>query len=111
MILTQDFGILESILPITSILGFTFLYLGISAAVFIFTAILKPVVVLLHTLGFRSGIYIDDILSMGDDIFEALRCNTAACDTHAKAGFVIKEKQKTVPSQRLLYLGFEVLFC
>ena len=84
------------------------LFLGISDAVFIFTAILKPVVVFLHTLGFRSGIYIDDILSMGDNILEALRCNTSACDTLAKAGFVIKEKQKTGPSQRLLYLGLEV---
>lgn len=84
------------------------LFLGISDAVFIFTAILKPVVVFLHTLGHKCSIYIDDIFWLGSSFLDALLTNQVVCDTLAKAGWIVKKEEKTGPSQRLLYLGLEI---
>ena len=84
------------------------LFLGISDAVFIFTAILKPIVVFLHSLGHKCSIYIDDIFSLGSSFIEALKTNEVVCDTLAKAGWIVKKEEKTGPSQRLLYLGLEI---
>ena len=84
------------------------LFLGISDAVFIFSAILKPVIVFVHTLGHRSGIYIDDVLTVAKSFAEALKSNKVVCDVLAKSGWVIKPEQKMGPSQRLVYLGLEI---
>ena len=84
------------------------LFLGISDAVFIFTAVLKPIVVFLHSLGRKCSIYIDDIFSAGSSFLDALATNKVVCDTLAKAGWVVKEADKSGPSQRLLYLGLEI---
>ena len=84
------------------------LFLGISDAVFIFTTLLKPIIVFVHSLGFKASIYIDDILSIASSLENALRCNAVICDTLAKAGWIIKKEDKTGPSQRLLYLGLEI---
>ena len=84
------------------------LFLGISDAVFIFTTLLKPIVVFIHKLGFKASIYIDDILSIASSLENALRCNEVVCDTLARAGWVIKSGDKIGPSQRLLYLGLEI---
>lgn len=84
------------------------LFLGISDAVFIFSALLKPVVVFHHSLGFKSGMYIDDLLSIGSSFLEALKSNKMACEILAKAGWVIKSEQKVGPVQRIQYLGLEI---
>ena len=84
------------------------LFLGISDAVFIFSALLKPIIIFIHSLGFRASIYIDDIMSAGAALEKALACNKVVCDTLAKAGWVIKVEEKSGPSQKLLYLGLEI---
>ena len=84
------------------------LFLGISDAVFIFTTLLKPIIVFVHSLGYKASIYIDDIMSIASTLENALRCNKVVCDTLAKAGWIIKKEDKTGPSQRLLYLGLEI---
>ena len=62
--------------------------MGISDAVFIFTAILKPIVIFLHSSGHKCSIYIDDIFSLGFSFIEALKTNEVVCDTLAKAGWI-----------------------
>ena len=84
------------------------LFLGISDAVFIFTTLLKPIIIFIHSLGFRASIYIDDIMSAGSTLEKALACNKVVCDTLAKAGWIIKVEEKSGPSQKLLYLGLEI---
>ena len=70
---------------------------------FIFSVILKPIVVFLHTLGHIVSMY-DDLLTVGDFLDPAVESNRVACVTLAKAGWVNKPDQKTGPSQRLQYL-------
>ena len=84
------------------------LFLGISDAVFIFTTLLKPIIVFIHSLGHKASIYIDDIMSIASSLEKALRCNEVVCDALARAGWVIKKDDKTGPTQRLLYLGLEI---
>ena len=84
------------------------LFLGISDAVFIFSTLLKPIIIFIHSLGFTASIYIDDVMSAGSSLENALACNKVVCDTLAKAGWVIKVEEKSGPSQKLLYLGLEI---
>ena len=94
----------------TSFYFWRVLFLGVSDAVFIFSVILKPIVVFLHTLGHRVSMYIDDLLTVGDSLESAVESNRVACDALAKAGWVTKPDQKTGPAQRLQYLGLEICF-
>ena len=85
------------------------MFLGISDAVFIFTAIVKPVRCHVASLGIPILVYIDDGLTGGASEKEASKNNEISNEIFAKAGWVISKDKGKGPSQRILFLGLE--FC
>ena len=86
---------------------FTCLPFGLSIALFIFTKVMKPVVLHLRKLGFMSIIYLDDILCIGSTL-EACRENVkATLDTLYALGFIVNlGKSNLEPAQKAEFLGF-----
>jgi len=86
---------------------FTCLPFGLACAPRIFTKIMRPVIAYLRAQGFRSVIFLDDCLCIGNS-FESARLN---CQTTLHClqslGFVINwEKSCIVPSRKLTFLGY-----
>ena len=86
----------------------SFLKTQIFSAVFIFSAILKPIRVFLNTLGIRNCFYIDDLLVLGSSRLEVIENDLVAKQTLRKAGWVVSDSKTLGPSQRLKYLGLEI---
>ena len=81
------------------------LFLGVSDAVFIFTAILKPVRVRIAQLGVPSIMYLDDILYGGSTLEESLNNKKLVHECLSRAGFVISEEKSVEPSRKIRFLG------
>ena len=81
------------------------LFLGVSDAVFIFTAILKPVRVRIAQLGVPSIMYLDDILYGGSTLEESLKNKKLVHECLSRAGFVISEEKSVEPSRKIRFLG------
>ena len=84
------------------------LFLGVADAVFIFTALLKPVRSYITTLGIRCLVYLDDVLTLGSSLELAKKNRDRAVEVLAKCGFVVSHEKTEGPSSRLKYLGLDV---
>ena len=84
------------------------MFLGISDAVFIFTAMLKPVRIFLQNMGIPNILYIDDHLTMGESELKARANNAIANGVLKQAGWVVSPTKSQGPSSRLVFLGLEV---
>ena len=84
------------------------LFLGISDAVFLFTAVLKPIKIYVISLGIPCLSFIDDILCSGKNQEESSRNRTLMVEVLSRAGFVVSEKKSKGPDQRILFLGLEI---
>ena len=84
------------------------LFLGVSDAVFIFTAMLKPIRCYLSSLGIPNIIYIDDHLTLGKSESEAKANNAIANGVLKQAGWIVSPTKTQGPSSRLVFLGLEV---
>ena len=79
------------------------LFLGVADAVFIFTALLKPVRAFIASLGIRCLIYLDDILTLGPSFEAAQRNRDRAVEVLTKTGFIISQDKSQGPCSRLKY--------
>lgn len=88
---------------------FEFLVLpfGLSSAPYVFTKILKPLISILRNEGFKSVIYLDDLLLLADSYFECNRNVSRTIELLEFLGFLInKQKSQLVPVNEIQYLGF-----
>ena len=75
----------------------------------VFTKLMKPVVGLLHQLGIRLIIYLDDMLIMTQSREIVLQHASTALDLLQGLGFMINYlKSVLVPSTKMQFLGFVV---
>ena len=84
------------------------LFLGVKSAVFIFTAILKPIRIFLAKKAIPIIIYLDDAWCAGDSEFQCLQNRNLARETLQKAGFVVSVEKAKNPATKILFLGLEV---
>ena len=84
------------------------MFLGVSDAVFIFSAILKPIRSYLNLIAIRNALYIDDLLVLGDSRQECIENDAIAKNVLAKAGWVVSLTKTKGPATRIKYLGLEV---
>ena len=75
------------------------MFLGVSDAVFIFSAILKPIRVFLNTLGIRNCFYIDDLLVIGKTRQEVIENDAVAKQVLANTGWVVSSSKTLGPDQ------------
>jgi hypothetical protein len=79
---------------------------GLSSAPRAFTKILKPVVVLIRSLGIRIVIYLDDILLIHQNKNDLIQIFHQVVNLLLNLGFTIKrEKCSLHPTQPLVFLG------
>ena len=84
------------------------MFLGISDAVFIFTAVLRPIRAYVINLGVPCLIFIDDILCSGRGEEESTRNRNKMVGVLKQAGFVISDHKSKGPAKRIAYLGLEI---
>ena len=84
------------------------LFLGISDAVFIFTAVLKPIRAFVMKQGVPCLIFIDDLLCSGKGQEESIRNRNLLVGVLSQAGFIVSEHKSKGPAKRILYLGLEI---
>ena len=88
---------------------FTCLPFGLSCAPWVFTKVMKPVVIFLRARGMRMIVYIDDILLMADTAAQAVSHLEALTFLLTGLGFIINvQKSITTPSQQIEFLGLKV---
>ena len=81
------------------------LFLGVSDAVFLFTAILRPVKQHISSLGIPSILYLDDLLYGGATEKESIENRKLVIETLGKAGFIVSTSKSTKPSRQIRFLG------
>lgn len=85
---------------------FVCLPFGLNVAPYVFTKILKPVMSFLRVQGFRSVIYLDDILCLGDSKVNCSENINATVKLLVSLGFLLqKRKCDLVSSQTKEFLG------
>ena len=88
---------------------FVALPFGLSSAPWIFTKILKPVVVFLRRRGIRLIIYLDDILILNNSFSALEKERDTVIQILELAGFLINwEKSVCIPTQKIEYLGLMI---
>lgn len=86
---------------------FTCLPFGLSTAPYVFTKIMKPVVLHLRSQGLLSVIYLDDILCLADSYEKCLQNVTTTITFLKHLGFIVNtDKSVLKPRQNCQYLGF-----
>ena len=86
----------------------TVMFLGISDAVFIFSAMLKLVRVYLSSKGIANVIYIDDLFLLGRNKELCVANNAFAVEVLGKAGWVMSLSKSTGPASRLTFLWLDI---
>lgn len=80
---------------------------GLNVAPFVFTKLMKPIITALRARGFRSVIYLDDILLLGRTYNEAHINTVSTLRLFISLGFVPNYKKSVlIPVQKIQYLGF-----
>ena len=88
---------------------FVCLPFGLSTSPFAFTKLLKPVMRFLRKRGYISGIYLDDLLCIGNTYEECEKNVKETISLLQKLGFIINyKKSKLIPSTSCTYLGAEI---
>ena len=86
---------------------FTCLFFGLCAAPQVFTKFFKPVISLLRKSNYKSVLYLDDFLLLGDTYKECVKNINITVKTLEMLGFIINvKKSKLIPSRNCKYLGF-----
>ncbi|XP_048489242.1 uncharacterized protein LOC105380262 isoform X1 [Plutella xylostella] len=86
---------------------FTAMPYGLSVAPRVFTKIMKEVITYLRKRGFKSVIYLDDILCVGDTYDECLHNVHETIKLLQCLGFIVNyEKSSLIPSQICKFLDF-----
>lgn len=89
------------------IFEYTCLPFGLSTAPFVFTKLLKPVLVYLRKRNLLSNTYLDDFLLIGNSYTDCLKNISLTSSFLQKLGFFINwEKSVIIPNQKIKYLGF-----
>ena len=87
---------------------FTCLPFGLASAPFVFTKIMRPVISLLRSKGFKSVNYLDDFLLLGPSERACVRNVMATCAVLFSLGFLFSaQKCRFPPSTCCEFLGFE----
>ena len=82
---------------------------GLSAALRVFTKLLKPVVSFLRQIGCRLIIYLDDILLMHQEGAHLEQITQLICQLFGSLGLIVNQKKSILtPTQELEFLGFRV---
>ena len=80
---------------------------GLSSNLYVFTNLLKPVVLMLRKLGIRLVLYLDDMLITAKHREEAKSHLATIMDLLLSLGFIINLKKSVLsPTQELEFLGF-----
>lgn len=80
---------------------------GLSVAPWVFTKLMREVINYLRSMGYRSVIYLDDILCIGDTYKECLENVENTLKLLKCLGFIVNnEKSKLEPQQSCKFLGF-----
>ena len=88
---------------------FTVLPFGLNCAPYIFTKLMKPVVMHLRELGFLSVIFLDDLLLIGKDYLDCVNNVNRTVLVLENLGFVLnKQKSQLIPSTVCKFLGLEL---
>ena len=86
---------------------FTCLPFGLASAPYVFTKVMKPVISKLRASGFKSTIYLDDILILGSSYNSCLQNLNATLKLLKSLGFIINfDKSKLIPAEICKFLGF-----
>ena len=86
----------------------TVLFLGVSDAVFLFTAILKPVRSYAVSKGIPCLIYLDDCCGSGRNEKEARANRAKMIEILSKCGFIVSLEKSKGPDSRIQFLGLEI---
>ncbi|XP_076548552.1 uncharacterized protein LOC117600481 isoform X1 [Osmia lignaria lignaria] len=85
---------------------FTCLPFGLNLSPFIFTKLLKPVASMLRSRGFKSVIYLDDFLCIGENYESCEKNIIETCKLLESLGFLINERKSCrTPALRCKFLG------
>merc|ERR1711888_408918 len=84
------------------------MFLGVSDAVFIFTAMLKPIWIYLTLKGVPDCIYIDDLRTLGLDKFSCKKNTDFVVWVLSMAGWVVSPSKASGPAPRLTFLGLDI---
>lgn len=86
---------------------FLVLPFGLATSPFVFTKVMKPIVNYLRSKGYKSVIYLDDILCIGKN-FDSCKQNLKATENLLlRLGFTISyKKSQLIPSTSCKFLGF-----
>ena len=84
------------------------MFLGISDAIFLFTAMLRPIRVYLAKHGVIILIYIDDVLVVASSRLECEAKTSFTLDVLAKSGWVVSPSKAVGPASRLTFLGLDI---
>ena len=88
---------------------FTVLPFGLSTSPYVFSKILKPVINILRSRGFRSTIYLDDICLFGESKSICLKNTNETIELLTSLGFIINfDKSNIVRSKICQFLGFVI---
>jgi hypothetical protein len=86
---------------------FTVLVYGFKSAVQVVTILILPLKALIHRLGIRFSIYVDDGRVLGQTAVETEQKSKVVLEIFRLAGWTIQwEKTVMIPTQKLLYQGF-----
>ena len=86
---------------------FNCLPFGLSSAPYVFTKILKPLFAKLRAEGFKSVVYLDDFLVLGDSRDDCSLNVRKTVEWLKRLGFLINEqKSQLIPKREICYLGF-----
>ena len=86
----------------------TVLFLGVKDAVFIFTALLKPVRSYIVSQGIPCLIYLDDCCGSGRDKEQAKQNRKKIVEFLSNCGFIVSFDKSKGPDSRILFLGLEM---
>ena len=81
---------------------------GLSSAPRVFTKLLKPVVGFLRHTGCRLIIYLDDMLILHQNRKQLHQITQLTCQLFEGLGLMINQKSRTIPTQELEFLSFQV---
>lgn len=90
-----------------NIYEFNCLCFGLCTAPLTFTKLLKPVISYLRSVGFKSVIYLDDIICIGESFNECVEnCSKTVSLLECLGFYINRDKSSLHPKQIVEYLGF-----
>lgn len=88
---------------------FRYLVFGLCTCPYVFTKVLKPVMKCLRARGFKSVVYLDDILCVEDSKDKYLKNVEATVGLLETLGFLINKKKSNLrPEKRCSFQGFTI---